>query len=75
MNQWQPIATAPRDGTEFCAWSKRAGRQIVNWPPNCQIGRWDKITDKRWVGGSRRDAEGFTHWIPLPEPPEEGEGK
>lgn len=73
MNGWQPIATAPRDGTEFCAWGKRVGRQVVNWPPNCQIGRWDKVADKGWRGGACRHAEGFTHWQPLPDAPKEGD--
>jgi hypothetical protein len=70
--QWRAIGTAPRDGTEFCAWGARVGRRVVNWPPGCQIGKWSEGSDGAWCGKSDVVAEGFTHWHPLPAPPEGG---
>jgi Lar family restriction alleviation protein len=59
---WQPIETAPRDGTQILGWDGDA-RQIVWW---CEGGRW--ISDKlqEYHLGEREDP---THWQPLPSPP------
>ena len=75
--EWQPIETAPKDGTEFQAWvlSGAAGGSIGFWEPKCrynehgQIGFWGRID---------YDIDGWdyglthlmaTHWKPQPEPP------
>lgn len=65
---WQPIATAPRDGTEFQTW-------LGFWEPRCRFkpdtetleiwGRADYDMDD-WVTVPHLTA---THWRPLPEPP------
>jgi hypothetical protein len=74
---WQPIETAPKDGTSILAiWQWNAD------DPNCGAGTHEVV---RWCGWW--DANGFTqpdpsHWMPLPEPPrtalrgdqEQGEG-
>lgn len=57
---WQPIETAPRDGTRFIAWRKYSTRPL--------IARYWK--DFGWF----EDEDGLhlynlTHWQPLPAPP------
>jgi hypothetical protein len=62
---WQPIETAPMDGTEVDLWAN--GRRT-----DCHIhcGEWLK-----WMSTSVDDEprwlpiEQPTHWMPLPEPP------
>lgn len=60
---WQPIETAPRDGTEFLAcWAKGGTHAIVAWTEG--MGWTDANSD-----------DGFlvppTHWQDLPAPPED----
>lgn len=71
MSDWQPIYTAPEDGTE-----------IIGWNYDCvEIIHWEADPNETW--GDRpcwndRDSEPFyaTHWLAipatpdLPEPPE-----
>jgi hypothetical protein len=59
---WQPIETAPRDGTEILAYNAFAGRYLTRfvdgeWP---KYG-WDNMTGV-WYPRP-------THWMPLPPPP------
>lgn len=58
VTQWQPIESAPKDGTRLMLWDSRAGGYAVTGA---------------WVAGSADDHETITHWQPLPAPPE-GEG-
>jgi len=62
-SQWRPIATAPKDGTPILGW----------WAGECMIVDWC-IFVERW--SSSHDGEDMfspepTHWMPLPEGPEE----
>ena len=64
MTDWQPIETAPRDGTVVLAYDP-------NWyryphPMEYRDGAWSLWFHD--VGAMRP-----THWMPLPEPPGEGE--
>lgn len=81
MSDWQPIETAPRDGTHFLAYytdlvdeydenDRLVARGVVT--PNCGI-----AYQVEWLGGivdypfagriyqTRR----YTHWMPLPPAP------
>lgn len=59
---WQPIATAPRDGTPVDLWHKDGFRVTDEWwlgesspePENC----WTCLLDDSY----------FTHWKPITEP-------
>lgn len=66
---WQPIETAPVDGT----------RVLLFVPPyGAMSGHFDKYgTGRRWNAHSAINREAQpTHWMPLPEPPAlEGEQK
>ncbi len=65
---WQPIKTAPRDGTEFQTW-------LGFWEPRCRFrpdsegleiwGRVDYDLDG-WADASHLTA---THWMPQPAAP------
>lgn len=73
-SDWQPIETAPRDGTEIDLWT----RDEDGFPGRIPDGAWrtrDGLTG--WYARSERGwmrIEEFayepTHWMPLPAPPE-----
>lgn len=66
---WQPIETAPKDGTPILAYSAQypsKNRKIsVTW----WRGPWD---NKGYVGWGEFNDQHFpaTHWMPLPAAPE-----
>ena len=63
---WQPIATAPKDGTLVMLW----------WPFWCPsrpvIGSFGYKNIRQWVAAEALDGDGDepTHWQPLPPAPE-----
>jgi hypothetical protein len=63
---WQPIETAPKDGTPIWLFYPEAheqDRQAVGWWVN-------DFREPRWM--DHADAHDFiqpSHWMPLPEPP------
>jgi hypothetical protein len=67
---WQPIETAPKDGT----WVLLTGGKVdYGWDgetlPPCVVGQWD---GERWQfawydGGHYGHYEAPTHWMPVPE--------
>lgn len=62
MSDWQPIETAPRDGT----WLLLTGEGHVGaglW----LFGEWRDLGDIGWGGMTEPT---ITHWMPLPEPPQ-----
>ncbi len=63
MSEWQPIETAPKDGTKILVWwrvSKVYG--LVAWGEyNDGSGEWQDEAG---------DVSGMTHWMPLPKAPE-----
>ena len=71
---WQPIETAPRDGTVILlnhSFNVLCGYAKENWPhKQIAIGYYDNW----WVTGvpgghsSGGGDTQFTHWMPLPEP-------
>lgn len=72
LTQWQPIETAPRNGTRILVWAEGDGPFEMhwntmgwNWLVSRQLGIWegDGFT---WY---EADGHGPTHWMPLPEPP------
>lgn len=70
-SKWQPIATAPRDGTAI----------LLSMDRDVTIGAYLQTgTEHPWevfdvgsvgmLNGWRDDVDGPTHWMPLPAPPE-----
>jgi hypothetical protein len=73
--QWQPIETAPKDGTEFQAWLEHGS--FGYWEPRCRYS--DEYDIPQIWGRTDYDEDGWdvyphidvTHWMPLPTPPTE----
>lgn len=77
--QWQPIETAPKDGTVIRLLDYRGDVYAGFWIPGVPKKRRPEGYDKfPWgtldtgvddcLQGSPNDGS-FTHWMPLPEPP------
>lgn len=64
--RWQPIETAPKDGTRILVWSEIG--------ECCEVARWfvDLFGEAYWACQSQ-DHFGFgvlcSHWMPLPQQP------
>ena len=62
---WQPIETAPRDGTHVLLFSPDAREPFVRVGFFLDGDWWDTWCERR---GFPIDADS-SHWMPLPEPP------
>jgi hypothetical protein len=76
---WQPIETAPKDGTAIWLWADGAflGFCEPADPPFTQKDRWFLKASFRRIDGRSDEIFGCyvhgaspTHWQPLPPPPE-----
>ncbi len=79
---WQPIETAPKDGTTIDVW-RDGHRETVYWGfrPHCcgEMGQycdsdWHGEKEPGWVCSTFGEYVGtacapFSHWMPLPPPP------
>lgn len=63
MNEWQPIETAPKDGTQFLGWDQ-GYFIVVYWEIDDDVEE-----DQCWRISYSGDLMFPTHWMPLPEPP------
>lgn len=84
-NGWQPIETAPKDGTEILGWREDCGVLLIRWTScsefltDSELDKMDEGTAYRedwfcadFVQGARLEGEEApTHWLPLPEPPQQ----
>jgi hypothetical protein len=66
MSEWQPIETAPKDGTAFIGYSPEYG-----WAGTVRFDLEDDEDPE--IGNPNWEFLGATvcctHWMPLPEPP------
>lgn len=83
VDEWQPIETAPKDGTEILVWRSDAGVLLARWTSCAEFltdAELDKMSDdsahqEDWfcadfVAGCRMQEDcDPTHWRPLPKPP------
>ena len=60
MSEWQPIETAPKDGTYVLLYEPR------NDDHDYEIGFFEC---SEWFGPDHIYTIDATHWMPLPEPP------
>lgn len=74
FGEWQPIETAPRDGTVIQCWHKVYKCPIsVLWKDDGFPYRGERLN---WYERSYTTAwpeQSFTHWMPLPPPPSDGD--
>ena len=79
MSEWRPIETAPRDGTQIILAIFHSVDGVDLPEPGYQCGAWrgGKFTVEigitlENIGGLGISFEcPFTHWMPLPPPPEQ----
>lgn len=74
MSEWQPIKTAPKDGTEIQLWAVLTSNKKGQWWPKCYWGGnfgidWWMAIDEEGEGVLEKSAWKPTHWMPEPEPP------
>jgi hypothetical protein len=64
MSEWQPIETAPKDGTAIDIWARKPDGGGQRWTDIVWENGWvsveGKLSDKYWT---------YTHWMPIPNPP------
>lgn len=65
--EWQPIETAPKDGTRVLLWVPPMIAGNVELSGYATAGRWDSLG---WHSGITTLACQPTLWMPLPRPPE-----
>jgi len=69
MSEWQPIETAPKDGTRVILWLKDecfpALAAWIMFCPDDEEPGWYVFE----MGQYGDDFNEITHWMPLPEPP------
>lgn len=69
LREWQPIETAPKDGTYVLLWLSGDG---YHGPRNCNI-TVGVHTDSGWYyiadGAGGKTSDEPSHWMPLPDPP------
>lgn len=63
---WQPIETAPKDGTEIQGWLSCSARWVprVRWSATHKL--WEHYSLDRWI---ILYPQYLTHWMPLPATP------
>ena len=67
---WQPIETAPKDGTRILVYMEGA---IIEawWEDGYSGGEWDCVSmSSHGCGCCRSTNDAPTHWVPLPAKPE-----
>lgn len=83
VSGWQPIETAPKDGTEILAWREDCGVFIARWTTCeefCTEQELDELDEETifqedwfcadFIQGCRLEGrEAPTHWMPLPSEP------
>ena len=83
--KWQPIETAPKDGTDILLFGRCAWREYADEydEPECVVGYYDKYSvneycergaefGSAWRSTTKNPYEDVvqpTHWMPLPKPP------
>lgn len=81
LQGWQPIETAPKDGTPFLAWCVdfideyderdmliAKGKRQAHACVAQQVKGFGGPVEIPWRGSIVQGRK-FTHWMPLPEPP------
>jgi Protein of unknown function (DUF551) len=74
MSDWQPIETAPKDGTSILVYGRPNDIDGLVYfrGPSTHSAAWDEIDDAFCLTGGTWTGPFIepTHWMPLPEPPQ-----
>lgn len=71
MNKWQPIETAPKDGTNFLGFYPSTSCDEQDWDMRrTWRGAFNEWENEAFAT-TDENADGPTHWQTLPEPPNE----
>lgn len=77
--KWRTIESAPKDGTVIDLWVRVEETSTEKRIPDCKwglMGTWSGEQVEGWIGlGHMHENRIPLAWLPLPSPPEEGEGK
>lgn len=79
MSDWQPIETAPKDGTPVLVWEYYTGISVADWGETSVYSDRKRGKGMDWCVGQCCDENDRnirhtvepTHWMPLPEAPKE----
>ena len=72
---WQPIETAPKDGSVFLIVDMKSSRPMAYaacwWPERDDLYPWAIFEGVNTDGGLNSYSRKYppTHWMPMPEPP------
>jgi hypothetical protein len=71
MNEWNLIATLPKNGKYFLVWDEKLRvYETANQPEGYALGKWLKNRGKNsWGGASLPGYFKATHWAKLPKGP------
>lgn len=75
--EWQPIETAPKDGTRILVITKDGVCVVARWEKWLHISGWTiyRIPDDKmkWIGKSTEwlIVNDVSEWMPLPPPPKD----
>lgn len=74
VREWQPIGTAPQDGTTVDLWVSGDRAPDCFWATDEWLGEphWRQRYAESWNSSYQVDGE-ITHWMPRPDAP--GSGK
>lgn len=67
--QWQPIDTAPKDGSDVLAWGPRWKQPDYIHFRNGGWCEWVGLDTGEWEPITFSESFLPTHWMPIPEPP------
>jgi hypothetical protein len=67
MNQWQPISTAPRDGSRILYWSKHYQKPDIAYYRDGHLWMGTAVYEPSAIPREWEDVA--SHWMPLPEAP------
>ena len=64
QSSWQPIETAPKDGSIILGWEPRATKWKIKF-----MAFHYQANGGYWTNALNTGSVEATHWMPLPEPP------
>jgi hypothetical protein len=76
MSEWQPIETAPKDGTAILTVRHRYQPCVSSWQEHEGVARFgsepeDFMEEDHFFQYWHETTYQPTHWMPLPQPPQE----